>query len=101
MKGLVELELSILELDEELKPIAKKLVDLGDPNWMDKLQKTSPIDQKGRDSRDAILSLRNMVAAAKDAKLDTLAICRNVASLSSDIDRYGMGSTRSMLLREN
>jgi hypothetical protein len=164
MKDLVELELMILELDEKLKPIAKKTVDLSNPNWMDELQKTSPIDQigkrseaetalseavdtyektdpetrqairimfskytsfawaaippwplntndgltrhlllfsiydQGRDSRDALLQLRTMLATARSANLDTAAACRHVAKLSSDIDRYGMGSTRNMLL---
>jgi hypothetical protein len=164
MKDLVELELMILELDEKLKPIAQKTVDLSNPNWMDELRKTSPIDQigkrseaeaalseavdtyakadpdtretirvmftkctsftwaaippwplntndgftrhlllfsiydQGRDSRDALLQLRTLLATARSANLDTAAACRHVAKLSSDVDRYGMGSTRSMLL---
>jgi hypothetical protein len=164
MKDLVGLERLIAELDEELRPIAKRPVDLGDPNWMEKLTRTPVIDQigkrpeaeavlsdavetyakadagareairlmfgkytsftwaavppwplntkegftrhlllfsiydQGKDARDALLGLRNMIATAKGAGIDTSAVCRYAASLSSDIDRYGMGSTRSMLL---
>jgi len=58
----------------------------------------SIIDQ-GRDCRDAWLTLQEMCQGAKAAGLDPEPILREVAAVSSDENKYGMGSTRQMLLK--
>lgn len=51
------------------------------------------------DSRDAVLWLQSL-CETKDVDLQTLAsLRREVAPMASDKDRFGFGSTRSMLLR--
>ncbi|NUU24710.1 MAG: hypothetical protein HOV68_24890 [Streptomycetaceae bacterium] len=52
------------------------------------------------DTRDEILTLRAICAQAREAGVDVDPILREVAAISSDVDRYGMGSTRAILLRE-
>ena len=59
----------------------------------------SAIDQ-GPDPRDAILGLQDLVADARDAGVDIKPILIEVAGRSSDLDRYGMGSTRQFLLAQ-
>ena len=59
----------------------------------------SALDQ-GPDPRDAILGLQDLVADARDAGVDIKPILIQVAGLSSDLDRYGMGSTRQFLLAQ-
>jgi hypothetical protein len=54
-------------------------------------------DQEG-DSRDALLALQSMCATAASAGVEIEPILKEVAELSSDVNRYGMGSTRSLLL---
>jgi len=56
----------------------------------------SVVDQ-GRDSRDAILWLRHLCTEARDAGVVIAPILREVAALSSDNDKYAMGSTRKQL----
>ena len=51
-----------------------------------------------RDSRDALLALRSICAIASSAGVEIGPILKQMAELSSDVNRYGMGSTRSFLL---
>lgn len=52
-----------------------------------------------RDSRDAILLLQDLCRQAKASDVLIEPILREVAQLSSSSNRFGMGSTRDMLLR--
>ena len=54
---------------------------------------------QGRDSRDALLALRQICREAIDALIDPVPLLREVAALSSSVNKYGMGSTRDMLLQ--
>ena len=56
------------------------------------------IKDQGLDSRDAILSLQDLCERASYAGVDTVPVLRDVAPLCSDENKYGTGSTRSMLL---
>ena len=56
----------------------------------------SMLDQ-GKDSRDALLALRALCEQARAAGIETRPILREVAGLSSDENKYGMGSTKHML----
>jgi hypothetical protein len=51
------------------------------------------------DPRDEILTLQSMCDQARQAGVDINPILDEVAALSSDIDRYGMGSMRSIIHR--
>ncbi|WP_216590699.1 hypothetical protein [Streptomyces brasiliscabiei] len=53
----------------------------------------------GDDTRDEILTLRDVCADADRAGIDIGPLLRQVAELSSPVDKYGMGSTRDILLR--
>jgi hypothetical protein len=54
---------------------------------------------QGNDTRDELLSLRDMCQEATAAGVDIMPILTEVAHLSSDVDRYGWGSMRGILLR--
>jgi hypothetical protein len=54
---------------------------------------------QGRDSRDALLTLQEIVREADTAGVDKAAALRAVAAMSSSTNRYGKGSTRDMLLK--
>jgi hypothetical protein len=56
----------------------------------------SMLDQ-GRDSRDSLLALRALCDQAQTARIDIQPIAREVAQISSDENKFGMGSTRRML----
>lgn len=56
------------------------------------------VDQ-GTDSRDAVLLLDALRAEAVKAGVDVKLILREVAALSSNEDRFGMGSTAEQLRR--
>ena len=56
------------------------------------------IKDQGIDTRDTILWLQDLCKKASSAGVDTEPVLREVALLSSDADKYGMGSTRSLLL---
>lgn len=56
----------------------------------------SAVDQ-GSDTRDELLSLRDLCADARAAGIDIRPILREVAELSSREDKYGMGSMRDIL----
>ena len=57
------------------------------------------IKDQGRDSRDALLTLQEICQDARNAGLETAPVLREIAAMSSDENKYGMGSTRQMLLR--
>jgi hypothetical protein len=57
------------------------------------------IKDQGIDTRDTILWLQELCTRASSAGVDTEPVLREVALLSRDEDKYGMGSTRSLLLR--
>jgi len=50
------------------------------------------------DTRDELLRLGDLLAEARAAGVDIDPVLTEVAALSSDIDRYGMGSIRTILL---
>ena len=52
-----------------------------------------------QDSRDALLTLQAICDEAAASTVDLDALLREAAELSSTVDRYGMGSTRELLLR--
>ncbi len=54
------------------------------------------IADQGSDTRDAILALQGLCEMAKG--FDAQPALREAAELSSDVDKYGMGSTRSLIL---
>jgi hypothetical protein len=58
----------------------------------------SALDQ-GPDARDELLGLRDLCAEAEEAGIDIAPMLAQIALLSSDVNRYGMGSTREFLLR--
>jgi len=53
----------------------------------------------GADSRDEILRLQDLCDRARRIGADVDPILEEVAAMSSDLDRYGMGSMRSVILR--
>lgn len=55
---------------------------------------------QGADPRDELLALQADADEAFAAGIDVVPILREVAAISSDVDRYGMGSVRQFLLRE-
>src|SRR5436190_12745703 len=57
MKDLTELELQIMELDERLRPIARRPVDITAPNWATQLTPSQhPLDEAGvRSVAEALL----------------------------------------------
>ncbi len=54
---------------------------------------------QGADTRDEILALQDLCERAGRCGVDVGPILAEVAAISSDVDRYGMGSMRSILLR--
>ena len=57
------------------------------------------VEDQGRDARDMMVSLNGLCGQAWEAGVDIRPALLDVAELSSDVDKYGMGSTRSILLR--
>ena len=57
------------------------------------------IKDQGRDSRDALLCLQDLCREARKAGVSLAQLLREVAELSSGANKYGMGSTREMLIR--
>jgi hypothetical protein len=162
--SLPELERRVAELDAVLRPIAKRPVDLSDPNWATALVNRPPAQQagvgdeteavlaelldhyergdeptraavramferytsfrwaahlpldetspqsyrsrlvhvsvvdQGTDTRDVLLGLWDLADRARGAGIDIVPALVEVAAMSSDVDRYGMGSTRKILL---
>jgi hypothetical protein len=58
------------------------------------------IKDQGRDTRDAILLLQHLCKTAVSAGVKIKPILQEVSEISSDMDKYKMGSTRSLLLHE-
>ncbi|MDG4790728.1 hypothetical protein O7626_33290 [Micromonospora sp. WMMD1102] len=54
---------------------------------------------QGLDTRDELLTLADLGRVARAAGVRIGPVLREVAELSSDVDRYGMGSMRQILLR--
>jgi hypothetical protein len=54
---------------------------------------------QGADPRDEIMTLRFLCDSARQAGVYSNYILDEVAAMSSDIDRYGIGSMRSIVLR--
>ncbi|MEV7977134.1 hypothetical protein [Streptomyces sp. NPDC086519] len=54
---------------------------------------------QGLDTRDMMVGLHDLCGQARDAGVGIRPLLLEVAELSSDMDRYGMGSTRHILLR--
>jgi hypothetical protein len=55
-------------------------------------------EDQGADTRDALLAIRDLYATAREAGIDIAPLLVEAAELSSDVDKYGMGSTRGILL---
>jgi hypothetical protein len=166
MNELEDWEFRMMELEEKLHPIAKRLVDFTRPGWFERLQTGAPpldeagvrdaaekllaemiaayaqgtdqmraairrlfqdypslswaatlsvpwttieglrqhlilfsMNDQGRDSRDALLTLQQICQDARNAGLEIAPVLREIAAMSSDANKYGMGSTSQMLLR--
>ena len=166
MNALEDWELRMMDLEEKLRPIAKRPVDITRPDWFERLQAGgSPLDEagvrdtterllaeilaayaqgtaqtrtvirrlfqeyqsfswaatlsvprttldglrqhlilfsindQGRDSRDALLTLQQICQDARNAGLEIAPVLREIAAMSSNANKYGMGSTSQMLLR--
>jgi len=162
---LEDLELRLRDLDQRLRPIADRPVDITKPGWAERLRQSPPaLDQagvrraaqalltgliasyqsssaeyrqavrklfakhsafawaasmpvnpatedgfrqqlvlfsmkdQGRDSRDALLELQELCSQARAAGVNAAAVLSEVAQLSSNVNKYGMGSTKAMLL---
>lgn len=52
---------------------------------------------QGADMRDEILALQDVCNRARQAGIDVDPILDEVAAMSSDVDRYGIGSMRSVI----
>ena len=57
------------------------------------------IQDQGTDSRDAVLSLQYLCREARNAGVNSVPVLREVAALSSEETKYGMGSTKEILIR--
>ena len=166
MSSLEELELRIIQLDERLRPIAQRPIDVTRPGWVERLGAGVPaldeagvrnesegllaelsaayvlgteearaairrffaeyrsfgwaaalstpgtnaeglrqhlilfsMQDQGQDSRDALLALQKICREAAAAGVDTGPALREIAANSNGVNKYGMGSTRDMLLR--
>jgi len=56
------IEDTVARLDRLLEPIAKRPVDLSDPNWMATLQRSDPLAEAGVDKTEAEAALRTLLA---------------------------------------
>jgi hypothetical protein len=56
------------------------------------------VRDQGADTRDELMALWAVCDEARAARVDVGPILREVAAMSSDVDRYGMGSVREILL---
>ncbi|MGW2723552.1 hypothetical protein [Streptomyces sp. NPDC001492] len=57
------------------------------------------VEDQGRDARDMMVALNDLCGQAHSAHIDIRPLLLDAAALSGDVDKYGMGSTRSILLR--
>ncbi|MGW2570817.1 hypothetical protein [Streptomyces sp. NPDC001537] len=51
------------------------------------------VADQGRDARDTMVALNDLRGQAPDARIDIRPLLLNVTALSSDVDKYGTGST--------
>lgn len=58
------------------------------------------IKDQGRDTRDAILLIQSLCKTAASAGVQIKPILKEISEISSDADKYKMGSTRALLLHE-
>ena len=58
----------------------------------------SAVDQ-GLDARDELMALWATCGRARELGIDVEPVLREVAALSSDVDRYGMGSMQQLIMR--
>jgi len=56
------------------------------------------VRDQGADTRDELLALWALCDEAREAGVDVDRLLREVAAISSDVDRYGMGSVRGIFL---
>jgi len=165
MASIDDFELRIMDLEQRLRPIADRPVDITKPGWdVPLVESRHPLDEAGvrhkaealigelirfyrscgeeerqtiraffaehsafawaaslpfaptneenfrrhlllfsikdqcRDSRDALLWLRDLCREARNAGVSTAPVLQEVAGLSSDRNKYGMGSTKEMLI---
>ncbi len=56
------------------------------------------VRDQGADTRDELMVLWAVCGEARAAGVDVDPILREVAAISSDVDRYGMGSVREIFL---
>lgn len=66
-------------------------------SYRSRLVHVAAVDQ-GTDTRDVLLELWELADRARAAGIDLVPALTEVAAISSDVDRYGMGSTRKILL---
>ncbi|MEY9864051.1 hypothetical protein ABH935_009705 [Catenulispora sp. GAS73] len=57
------------------------------------------VKDHGGDTRDMMLALNDLCGQAREAGVDLRPLLLDVAHISSDVDKYGMGSMRGILLR--
>jgi hypothetical protein len=60
---------------------------------------TMSVGDQGFDTRDMMLDLHDLCGQARDAGVAIRPLLLDVAELSSEVDKFGMGSTRHILLR--
>jgi hypothetical protein len=58
------------------------------------------LKDQGRDSRDAIVWLQEICRKARAAGVDLKAMLEEAERLSSEVNRFGMGSTKDMIRKE-
>lgn len=66
-------------------------------SYRSRLVHASAVDE-GSDTRDMLVDLRVLADRARAAGIDIVPTLVEVAEMSSDVDRYGMSSTRRILL---
>ena len=57
------------------------------------------LKDQGRDTRDALLWLQDICKKARSARVELRPILDEVGELSSEINRFGMGSTKDLILK--
>ena len=57
------------------------------------------VKDHGGDTRDMMVTLNGLCEQARDTGVDIRPLLLDVADISSDVDKYGMGSMRDILLR--
>ncbi|GLW35886.1 hypothetical protein [Actinoplanes regularis] len=63
-----------------------------------RLVHVSAVDQ-GADPRDELMTIWSLCNRARELGIDVEPVLREVAELSSDVDRYEFGSTRALIMR--